>query len=52
MGGLAKQLAPGSYHDNPVTEADCLEARLFTLDSTFVRRQPELADFALEMLHN
>lgn len=45
---VAEQLAPGSHHHNPVTEAACLEARLFTLDSPFIRRQPELAEFALE----
>lgn len=45
---VAEQLEPGSHHHNPVTEAACLEARLFTLDSPFVRRQPELAEFARE----
>lgn len=43
---VAEQLAPGSHHYNPVTEAACLEARLFTLDSPFIQRQPELAEFA------
>lgn len=45
---VAALMAPGSHHQNPVTEAACLEARLFTLDSPFIRRQQELADFALE----
>lgn len=40
--------SPSSHHNSTATEAACLEARLFTLDSPFIRRQPELAKFALE----
>lgn len=40
------QLASGEAAAQPSATAACLDARLFILDSPFVRRQSELAEFA------
>lgn len=39
-------LAPGSHHTKQPLEAATLEARMFTLDSPFAQRHPQLAEFA------
>jgi len=45
---VAQQLAPGTNPSGTALEPDCLDARLFTLNSPFIHRSESLKRFALD----